>query len=315
MKFIFNILGSISIAIFFNFAAFSQPNPYTINIGKIKVTALSDGTVFVNPDILFNISDKKTSQTLKDNYQKNPLELSVNVYLIQTENRNIIIDTGSGSLMGDYGGKLQNQLKKMELDLDDITDILISHIHADHTGGLVMNNQKMFPKATIHIHKNELDYWLNENNKKAASKDHIGANPNTFENAQKMLYPYLQSGQVVTFEKNTEIIKDIQTLLYPGHSPGHTVFVLNSMDEKIYFFGDLIHVQHFQLNHPEIEILFDVNRAEGSLTRLAFYKEAACYKYLIAGSHISFPGFGRIQKNENKFTWVPVNYSEYGRYE
>ena len=293
---------------------FSQPNPYTINVGNTQVTALSDGSITLDTDLLFNDKLIKPSDVLFRKFQINPIELSVNVYLIRTKDSNILVDTGSGELMGDFGGKLLDQLNEVNLRADDITHILISHIHADHTGGLIVQDKKIFINAKIYIHKNELDFWFDDQNIQNADINHPGANPKTFENAKKKLKPYLDSNQVITFEKNIEIISGIHTIHYPGHSPGHTVFVLTSQNENIYFFGDLAHIQNYQFEYPTAEILFDVDRKLGINSRLDFYKIATSQNYLIAGSHISFPGFGYIQYKDNKYHWLPIIYSEYGRY-
>lgn len=87
-------------------------------------------------------------------------------------------------------------LKQAAVAPEEITDILLTHIHADHSGGLVMSGKVMFPNAVIHVNKAETNFWLNEKNAKKADEKAMGASPKTFSNAMDMLIPYLKAGRV-----------------------------------------------------------------------------------------------------------------------
>lgn len=130
---------------------------------------------------------------------------------------------------------------------------MLTHIHADHSGGLTVGDKKIFPNATIHVSKKELDFWLDEANAKHASEHHMGANPKTFDNARNMLVPYLNNKQVKTFEgENTEVLPLIYSYVIGGHTPGHTIYVLKDGGEELFFLGDVVHVAAIQLAAPNI---------------------------------------------------------------
>lgn len=298
------------------FYSWGQSFSYSVKVGGISVTALLDGTIPINADQLFaGAEPAKVKQLLDNSFLKNPVELSINAYLIQDGAKRILVDAGSGELMGNYGGKLTESLQQTGLRPEDITDILITHVHADHSGGLVVAGKKIFPNAIVHVHQAEVDFWLNAKNKQAADPKHMGADPQSFTNAENVLTPYLQNNQVKTFSKETEVLPHMTAMPYPGHTPGHTIYVLSSKNEKLFFWGDMIHMSAIQLPAPSLPDHFDVDVAAQQKNRKTFYDRAAQQQYLIAAAHISFPGIGHLQKKGDGFVWVPVPFSLEGRTE
>lgn len=291
-------------------------SPYQVKIGDIQVTALTDGAVPVDVDKLFPATaSKKPSQLLEGYFLKNPVEISINAFLIQDGAKLILADAGSGELMGKYGGLLVQQLQKAGFQPENITDILITHVHADHSGGLVVNGKKVFPNAVIHVHQAEIDFWLNDANKQKADPNRMGADPQTFTNAKNMLTPYLQDNKVAAFTKETTVLTHITAIPYPGHTPGHTIYVLNSKNESLYFWGDMVHVPDLQFATPALADNFDVDIPATQEKRKTFYEKAAVKKYLIAAPHASFPGIGHLKKEGAAYRWVPVPFSIEGRTE
>lgn len=292
-----------------------MPAPYKVKVGDTEVTALLDGILPVDAEKLFFTNEPgKPTQLLQNVFIKNPVEVSMNAYLVKTNGKLILIDTGAGELFGNAGGKLVQSLKQAAVAPEEITDILLTHIHADHSGGLVMSGKVIFPNAVIHVNKAETNFWLNEKNAKKADEKAMGASPKTFSNAMDMLIPYLKAGKVKTFEREKEeIVPHIYTMPTGGHTPGHTVYVLESKGEKMYFWGDLVHMEGLQFVEPTLENHFDVDHKSGIENREKYYDDAAKNNYLIGASHISYPGMGRVKKEGNKYIWYPVPFSLTGR--
>ncbi|OPC04964.1 hydrolase [Elizabethkingia ursingii] len=292
-----------------------MPAPYKVKVGDTEVTALLDGILPVDAEKLFFTNEPgKPTQLLQNVFIKNPVEVSMNAYLVKTNGKLILIDTGAGELFGNAGGKLVQSLKQAAVAPEEITDILLTHIHADHSGGLVMSGKVIFPNAVIHVNKAETNFWLNEKNAKKADEKAMGASPKTFSNAMDMLIPYLKAGKVKTFEREKEeIVPHIYTMPTGGHTPGHTVYVLESKGEKMYFWGDLVHMEGLQFVEPTLENHFDVDHKSGIENREKYYDDAAKNNYLIGASHISYPGMGRVKKEGNKYVWYPVPFSLTGR--
>lgn len=307
------LLLSLSASIF----AFSQiADSYKIKIGKTEVFSLLDGTLEVDAEKLFDTNNPgEPTKILSSNFIQNPVEISINVFLIKNGDQITLVDAGAGELVGSTGGHLLQSLASIGIKPEEVTNILLTHIHADHSGGLTIANKKVFPNAIIRVSKKELDFWLNEKNEKNASVHHMGANPKTFQNARNMLIPYLNSGQVITFDQeNSEVLPHIYSYTIGGHTPGHSIYVLKDNGEELFFWGDLIHVAAVQLAKPFMMDHFDVEDEASHLARSNFLREAAQKQFLIAGAHISFPGLGRIKNEGKNYKWYPVPYSISGRH-
>src|SRR3989442_10828908 len=148
----------------------SQAGIYRTKIGKIDVIAVSDGTVGLGltKELIQNAKPGEVERLLARHFEKSPLDASVNAFLIQYENKLVLIDAGSSELVGPTAGKLPQSLRAAGVPPENITDIFVTHIHPDHTGGLMNGNTKVFPNATIHINKREVDYWFNKSNSATA---------------------------------------------------------------------------------------------------------------------------------------------------
>ncbi|RYF19772.1 MAG: MBL fold metallo-hydrolase [Flavobacteriales bacterium] len=283
----------------------SQAGYYRLSIGDFEVIALSDGTVPVQAKELLN-NDKKISTQLKKEFLCDTVETSINTYLIRTGKRLILVDAGSGNLFGSqFGGALVKSLEKAGFRPEDVTDILITHIHLDHTGGLSLDGKIIFPNATIHINQKETDFWKIHEKESASDSRGIISNRQSYLNFK----PYLHAGQVKTFKGDTTLFPGFCTHEYSGHTAGHTMYAIESKGKKLVFWGDLIHVAAVQFSGPEILNEYDFDKVKGAAQRRKAYAQAAEAGYLVAADHISFPGIGHVRTDVNGYVWVPVNFS------
>ncbi|WP_218779860.1 MBL fold metallo-hydrolase [Hymenobacter crusticola] len=289
-------------------SAWQQPGYYRLKIGSVNVTALSDGTV-PQPlhELLTNTTPAEVDRLLKRAHMSYPVEASVNAYLLEVGNRLVLVDTGTGDLLGPTLGHLPATLQAAGYRAEQITDILITHIHTDHTGGLMAGSQRVFPNATVHVSQAELDFWLSEASLKAAAAE----NKKYFLEARSKVSPYVAAGKVQPFTGNVELLPGIRTIASPGHTPGHTFYALESQGQKLVFWGDMMHVAAVQFPKPGVTIVYDVNAKAAAATRARAYAEAAKEGYWVAVDHISFPGIGHVRATGNAYDWVPMNYSTY----
>lgn len=296
--------------------AFAQKgNYYKFKVGKMDVIALSDGTVPIDAFKLFGENDSnEVNELMKSAYLRNPVETSITTYLILSGKKRILIDTGSGQLFGpDHGGRLVNSLKAAGFEPGQITDILLTHIHNDHSGGLTINGKEVFPNAIVHVNKLDADYWLDKARMEKADPKALASNKHSFINAINCFKPYQENNQVKTFRGNIEILPGIHTLETPGHTPGHTMYTIENNEDKIVFCGDCVHVAGIQFADPALIDGFDVDKEQAIRQREKLYADAALHGYLIAGDHIPFPGVGRLRKKTKGFEWMPIPYSLIGR--
>ena len=283
----------------------SAPAYYRTMLGAFEVTALSDGTVKLPVEKILMEPEQKTKEVLAKSFLQVPLETSVNAYLVNTGNKLIMIDAGTGSLFGPSLGKLIANLKASGYEPSQIDDIYLTHLHPDHAGGLMINGEMAFSNANIHVDQAEADYWLSQKNMEQAPADA----KSFFQGAMVSVNSYKAAQKLQTFSKDGELLPGLTAHSTHGHTAGHTSYLLESQGEKMLVVGDLIHVASVQLDKPEVTVTFDSHAKEASAMRQKVFAQAAKDGVIVAASHIQFPGMGRLKKTGSSYQWVPVNFT------
>jgi len=282
------------------------PGYYRVMLGDFEVTALSDGTVALPVDkLLTNTTPGQVDKALKRDFLKAPLDTSVNGYLINTGSKLVLVDTGAASLFGPTLGSLLANLKAAGYQPEQVDEIYITHMHADHVGGLMAGDKPAFPNAVVRADKHDADFWLSAANLEKASGEMKGF----FQGAQASLNPYVAAGRFKPFDGDTELMPGIKAVAAPGHTPGHSTYLVESQGQKLALWGDLMHVAAVQFANPSVTIQFDTDSKTAAVQRKRAYAEAAKQGYLIGSAHLSFPGLGHLRAEGKGYAFVPVNYS------
>jgi glyoxylase-like metal-dependent hydrolase (beta-lactamase superfamily II) len=211
--------------------------------------------------------------------------VACNVFLLRAmdgnEQRNILIDTGMGA-------GLMDELAAAGLAPEDVTDILITHTHFDHVGGLLAadGESPAFPEATLHITRAELEYWRSSQADKARACEE--AYPLTF---------ILPDGETPV------VLPNLVALDAAGHTPGHVVFLLNNRQKQL-FAGDLLHSDLLQFANPEVCASFDMDREAAVAARLKILARAADENWGFQSCHVIQPG--RVKRDGDAFKWQPA---------
>lgn len=278
------------------------PAIYRFTIGDANVTALSDGTMPLDLHRLVRgLTAVETDALLSQSFLANPVESSVNCYLIETGGRTILIDTGTGVLFGSgNAGRLQEALAIAGVAPDKISDILLTHAHPDHIGGLASHGKMNFINARVHVGKADIEPVL------AQATDALPGLPGLVAG---MLKPYADAGKLRPFDHNGEILPGISAELRPGHSPGSAIFRVKSRGQELVVIGDIIHIAAVQLPKPDATMVFDADQDMARADRLAILEEFAREGTLVASPHISFPGVGHFRADGAGYRWFPVEYA------
>jgi glyoxylase-like metal-dependent hydrolase (beta-lactamase superfamily II) len=276
---------------------------YAFLVGDLRITALSDGTVPQDlHTLLRDTTDEKTDGLLEKGFVSNPVEASINVFMFRLGSRLFLVDTGSGDLFPTgFGGKLLQSLAAAGVGPEQVTDILLTHAHDDHMGGLIHSGALAFPNATVHVGKADVEFFQDRSN---ANKAHYGMN--YFDDYFASLKHYVDAGKVQTFAGTTQIAPGITATVHPGHTPGSAFYTVESQGQKIVFIGDIIHVGEVQFPEPAITITYDVDRNGAAQVRKAAFAAFAHDRTLIAIPHIPFPGVGHIRVSGAGYEWVPI---------
>ncbi|OZI23814.1 MBL fold metallo-hydrolase [Bordetella genomosp. 9] len=282
------------------------PGFYRMMLGQFEVTAISDGTIAIPLDKLLQTPPEQTQADLARAHRSEPVETSINTFLIHTGTHLVLVDTGAGDFFGGRGGgQLLRNIKAAGYDAADIDRVLLTHIHGDHSGGLTVKGRMLFLNADVYVDKHDADYWLDPANAaKAPEKDR-----HVFEQARQSLDPYAQAGRLKPFASGARILPGIRAIPQPGHTPGHTRYLVESDGHRLELWGDIVHAEEVQFSRPNVTIQFDVVAAEAARARKQAFDEAARDGYLVGGAHIPFPGLGHVQRDGQGYRWLPVAYS------
>jgi glyoxylase-like metal-dependent hydrolase (beta-lactamase superfamily II) len=234
---------------------------------------------------------------------------SINTYLMHIDDKLILIDSGSGDLLDNASGYLLESLNQAGYAPKDVDAILLTHIHSDHSGGLTDGDRIVFPNAVVYVNALDLEYWLSDKNRDGAK----AGQAENFKNARIKIAPYQRADKLKTFTGQTELFRGLSTLPAPGHTPGHTYYVLQNDNEKIVICGDIAHVPAIQFSLPHVATIYDVDPDQAARTRKTTLAQAAKERYWLAAAHASFPGIGHVADSGDGYSWFPVQYSNDGK--
>ncbi|WP_095199249.1 MBL fold metallo-hydrolase [Mesorhizobium carmichaelinearum] len=282
------------------------PGFYRLAVGDFEITALSDGSNMLPATKLLQGDPARIEEALKRNYLGDLIETSHNCFLLDTGAKLVLIDAGAGSLLGPSTGHLLSNLRASGYRPEQIDELYLTHLHADHVGGLMVEGQRAFPNAIVRVDKRDTDYWLSDANMRAAPAEAR----RFFEAAVASITPYMQAGKLAIFDGNTDLVPGVRAQTAYGHTPGHTMYVVESRGEKIVLWGDVVHVAAVQFKDPSVTIQYDGDASEAEHVHELAFADAAQKGYIVGGAHISFPGLGRVRRDaDNAYTYVPLDYS------
>ncbi|MEN3111322.1 MBL fold metallo-hydrolase [Uliginosibacterium paludis] len=284
------------------------PGYYRMLIGKTEVTAIYDGFIELEPGLLKGASAKDVQKLIARMFQTTTpgVQTAVNAFVINTGDKLILVDSGAAACFGPGMGRLLGNLKAAGYEPGQVDAVLLTHLHADHACGLRSADGKaVFPKADVFASKQDADFWLDENAMATAPKSAQGL----FRMAQESVAPYVASGRFKTFTPGGTLFGGVSSVAAFGHTPGHTAYLVKAGKERLLLWGDIVHNHASQFVRPDISIEFDVDAAKAIETRQRLFVEAARDQLWIGGAHLPFPGFGHVRKEENGFSWVPVEYA------
>ena len=284
------------------------PGYYRLFVGDFEVTAISDGTVKLPMlKLMMDAKPEDLNAALKAGFLKETVETSVNAYLVNTGSKLVLIDTGAAGLFGPTLGNLLTNLKAAGYQPEQVDEIYITHMHADHVGGLISAGSLAFPNAVLRIDKADTDFWLSVDKMNAAPEGAKGF----FQGAMASVNPYVAAGKLKTFSGGTELVPGIRSQSTYGHTPGHTAYIVESKGERLELWGDLMHVAAVQFENPNVTIQFDTDSKAAAVVRKVAFADAAKSGTLIGLAHVAFPGLGhlRLAADGKGYVWVPLNYS------
>jgi glyoxylase-like metal-dependent hydrolase (beta-lactamase superfamily II) len=267
-------------------------------LGDIRVTALDDGSDDLPITVVVNI-DKAGAAALAELSLGNDLLHPVfNAYLVETGGRRLLIDAGGGVHMGPNAGKMLGNLAEAGVVPSDVDAIILTHCHPDHILGIVDEDwNAVFPKAELVVPELDEQFWLH-------------SDPSKIENeyqrletgrAQKAAAPY--SGRTRTISGG-EVARGVTMVPLPGHTPGHSGYIVEGSGKKLFLWGDIVHPD-LPVGAARCEPSLRCRPASGTETRKRTFERVIAAGLEVGGGHLLAPGFARVERATTVYRIVP----------
>lgn len=284
-----------------------QPRHWRYKLGAFEVTIISDSEAVIDgpyPLIGANASEAEVKLLMRDNLlPETKYQPGFSPTVINTGSDLVLFDTGNGEngfVPRPAGGWLAKELEPAGIKPSDITVVVLSHGHPDHVGGLMEAGKPLFPNARYVIGQVEYDFWAPEG-KLAGDLEKFATVFRTNTKAIADKFTFLKPGD--------DVVTGIRAVAAYGHTPGHLNFHIESEGKAIYFWGDCAHHQVASLARPDWHCVFDVDQAQGALTRKRVYDMLATERIPVIGYHMPFPSIGYVERQgTDGYRWLPHSY-------
>lgn len=280
------------------------PVLHGFSIGDARVTVLLDGHLPLSTQLFASYDEDKAQAALAQGLHRmtpEGLHIPVNGYLIEIGDQKILIDAGTSDLMGASLGALGDALAATGVAAEDIGTVLLTHMHPDHSGGLIgADGKAAFRNAELVVSKTEWDFWHDDAIMASVPENSRGF----FMMARGTVAPY--ADRLKLFDGEGAVAPGFTALPLPGHTPGHTGYMLDRGAGQLLFWGDVVHSTALQFAYPDWTIAFDTDPALTAETRRKMFDRAVSDNLLLTGSHIDFPGLGRVVRQGEAFAYQPA---------
>jgi len=281
---------------------------YRFWIGDFVATVVSDGELtFPSATGEFpEAPQDKLLKTLDREFLQNaPMVLQENCLVLATGDKLVLFDTGFGPvpMFGEDSGQLQKNMKAAGIKPRDIDVVILTHAHPDHCWGLVdASGKKVYPNAELFMSKRDFDFWTDE------GKVDDEAAGTFVKGARKNILPY--KNRLHFIEEDGEVLPGITAMWTPGHTVGHTTFIIESGGETFLNLGDICHHYALLFPNPRWEYLYDTDSKQAVRSRLKVFDMAETEKMTLLGYHFPFPGVGHITREKRQsYRYVPRHMS------
>jgi glyoxylase-like metal-dependent hydrolase (beta-lactamase superfamily II) len=283
------------------------PSRYALRIGEIEVLVISDGVLPLPTSMLAtNVDPTVRNALLGDMFlPAGTTDWPLNAVVVRSGDQTILIDAGLGwdpSLDLQRAGRLVLRLEAAGVDLGSVTDVVLTHLHMDHIGGLLVDGvkERLRSDLRIHVAAAEVKFWESPDFSRTAMPEGF---PDALRStAKRFLDEY--RGQLKQFDEEFEVAPGVVARRTGGHTPGHSVVRLSSGGERLTFAGDAVFSVGF--DQPDWHNGFEHDPEEAALVRMRLLKELAETGEALVATHLSFPSVCHVAATGDGFRWVPA---------
>ena len=282
------------------------PSRYALKVGDIDVLIISDGVLPLPTTTMATNADPAELANWLDHMYLPPdkYDWLLNVLVVQTGDKTILVDAGLGTQFPGFprAGQFPSRLEAAGIDLASVTDVVLTHMHMDHVGGLLVDGVKarLRPDVRIHVADAEVKFWAAPDFSHTVMPSAVP--PVLRSTATEFLNQY--RGQLSIFKDEYEVAPGVLVRRTGGHTPGHSVVDVKSGDKRLTFAGDAVFPVGFE--HPDWQNGFEHDPEEAMRVRSRLFRELAESGGLLVASHLPFPSVGRVAADGDAYRYVPI---------
>jgi glyoxylase-like metal-dependent hydrolase (beta-lactamase superfamily II) len=278
---------------------------YKYKVGDIEVTAVYDGIWRKphDPTFIKNASVEDTKEALANaGLTTDFMPIPLTVVVLNIGGKLVMIDAGSG--VGQWQANathLPANMMAAGIDRTQIKTILISHFHPDHVWGLMEKgaNAAVFPEAELIVNGAEYNWWTEPGRVEKLAEGRRAAGKRIAD-----IFPTWKNWKLV--DDGAEVAPGVRLLAAPGHTPGHSAFLVTSGKEQLMVSNDTMYVPALLAPHPDWQGVYDQDGPMAVATRRKLVDRVIADKMKICGAHFPFPGAGAFAKDGNAYAFTPV---------
>ncbi|MDH2380668.1 MBL fold metallo-hydrolase [Bradyrhizobium sp. CER78] len=283
------------------------PSRYAVRVGDIDVLVVSDGVLPLPTQMLGHNADPAARAAwLHDMFlPADAFDWALNVVMVRSGGKTILIDAGLGSdpdLHLPRAGQTVKRLEAAGIDLSSVTDVVLTHMHMDHVGGLLVDGvkERLRPDLRIHVAAAEVKFWeapdFSRTDMPQGFPDALRATAKRFAQEYR--------DNLRTFDAEHEVAPGVVVRRTGGHTPGHSIVRIASGGEALTFAGDAVFAVGF--DEPDWHNGFEHDPEEAARVRVRLLRELAQTGEMLVATHLPFPSVGHVAVDGDTFRWVPV---------
>ncbi|MDB5509467.1 MAG: beta-lactamase protein [Hyphomicrobiales bacterium] len=269
-------------------------------VGTLEITSLCDGDLDASLDKVPDPVDREAAARLiADAGGERALTMDCNAFLLHLPDGPALIDAGTGTMMHARLGHLHERLAETGVRHDEIRTIFLTHAHKDHFGGLVDDDGRaMFPNAEIVLHEVEAAFWFDTPPEALPERARatLGLNAKAFGPYQGRIRRVRDGGG----------LPGVAARLTPGHTPGHTAWIVETGEAPLVAWGDVVHLAALHLVRPETSMVYDLDPETATRTRRHMLQWVCETGATVAASHLDAPGIGTLVREADRYRFVPM---------
>ncbi|NVM90348.1 glyoxylase-like metal-dependent hydrolase (beta-lactamase superfamily II) [Variovorax sp. SG517] len=282
------------------------PSRYALKVGEIEALVVSDGVLpLPTSTMATNAAPADLANWLSDMFMPpDKYDWPLNVMVARSGAQTILIDAGLGGQFSGFprAGQFPQRLEAAGIALESVTDVILTHMHMDHVGGLLVPGvkERLRRDVRIHVSEAEVKFWTSPDFTRTVMPNPV---PEVLRSTAKSFYEEYRD-KLQTFEGTREVAPGVIVRHTGGHTPGHSVVDLVSGGDRLTFAGDAVFPVGF--DHPDWQNGFEHDPEEAARVRMRLFRELAQTGGLLVAAHLPFPSLGHVAVDGEAFRWVPI---------